>query len=376
MFKKILFFIGAWVSLNIILMFSCSEATISYYGAGLNLITIPCAILITFVYFKLSEKAKDEFEDNVIPDTITDKEIKSDKDMDNFIEEVLKRSNELADDIISEDYPISEPDSTEDGLKVGEELFEELKKTTLSIIRIITDSCHHESFLALLRKASNTFGEPDSYIFNFKSMLIKDVSMCFDKMGYVGKMTHSTAHGLCLYIITRVLTDYDAGEDYPYYKLKMDMSDDFYRKFCMDNVRKRMEIFNNVDNEAALIDGHEDFRLIIAFAIWKDEVTEYLRMLLFRMNQLIVKSDGEISIKEKTWLKQILKNQELLEALYTDDHGNPVPKQAKKEWIEKAEQNIDALKQTRKKVSKKEIAQNTEISKSSIDELNELIGLS
>ncbi len=376
MFKKILFFIGAWVSLNIILMFSCSEATISYYGAGLNLITIPCAILITFVYFKLSEKAKDEFEDNVIPDTITDKEIKSDKDMDNFIEEVLKRSNELADDIISEDYPISEPDSTEDGLKVGEELFEELKKTTLSIIRIITDSCHHESFLALLRKASNTFGEPDSYIFNFKSMLIKDVSMCFDKMGYVDKMTHSTAHGLCLYIITRLLSDYDAGEDYPYYKLKMDMSDDFYRKFCMDNVRKRMEIFNNVDNEAALIDGHEDFRLIIAFAIWKDEVTEYLRMLLFRMNQLIVKSDGEISIKEKTWLKQILKNQELLEALYTDDHGNPVPKQAKKEWIEKAEQNIDALKQTRKKVSKKEIAQNTEISKSSIDELNELIGLS
>ena len=331
------------------------------------------------------EKDHDESDGNRSLSQI-DKETKSTKEMEKLLERVLKRSKELAEDIIAEDYSISESDSTEEGLMVDEELFEELRKTTLSIIRIIIDSCHQESFLALLRKASNTMGKPDDYIFNFKSMLIKDVSMYYDEMGYVEKMNLSTAHGLCLYIITRVLTDYDAGDDYLFYQLKMDVSDDFYRKFCMDNVRKRMEIYNNVDNKAALIDGHEDFRLIIAFAIWKDEITEYLRMLLFRMNQLIVKADGKISIKVKIWLKQILKNQELLEALYTDDDGNPVPKQAKKEWIAKAEQSIDALKQTRKKVSKKEVIQNaemkkwsipnTEISKSSIDELNELIGLS
>ena len=396
MFKKILFAVGTWMSLNLICMFSCSEKFIEEFGAGLNLMTIPCAILITFLHYKVSEKAEDEIEDIALEmeelETIKendhdesdsnrslsqiDKENKSAKDMEKLLEEVLKRSKKLSEDIIAEDYSISELNSTEDGLMVGEELFEELKKTTLSIIRIITDSCHQESFLSLLRKASNTMGKPDDYIFNFKSMLIKDVSTYFDEMDYVEKMNLSTAHGLCLYIITRVFTDYDEGDDYQFYKLKMDISDNFYRKFCMNNVRKRMEIYNNIDNEAALIDGHKDFRLIIAFAIWKDEVTEYLRMLLFRINQLIVKADGEISVKEKTWLKQILKNQELLEALYTDDDGNFIPKQAKKEWIAKAEQNIDALKQTRKKVSKKESIPNTENSKSSIDELNELIGLS
>ena len=396
MFKKILFAVGTWMSLNLICMFSCSEKFIAEFGAGLNIITLPCALLITFMYYRVSENAEEEIEDlaSEMEELKTseekkhdesdgnrslsqiDKDNKSAKDMEKLLEEVLKRSKKLAEDIIAEDYSISESDSTEDGLIVGEELFEELRKTTLSIIRIITDSCHQDSFLALLRKASNTIGKPDDYIFNFKSMLIKDVSMCFDEMDYVEKMNLSTAHGLCLYIITRVFTDYDEGDDYQFYKLKMDISDNYYRKFCMDNVRKRMEIYNNIDNEAALIDGHKDFRLIIAFAIWKDEVTEYLRMLLFRINQLIVKADGEISINEKTWLKQILKNQELLEALYTDDDGNPIPKQAKKEWIAKAEQNIDALKQTRKEVSRKESIPNTENSKSSIDELNELIGLS
>ena len=396
MFKKILFAVGTWMSLNLICMFSCSEKFIAEFGAGLNIITLPCALLITFMYYRVSENAEEEIEDlaSEMEELKTseekkhdesdgnrslsqiDKDNKSAKDMEKLLEEVLKRSKKLAEDIIAEDYSISESDSTEDGLIVGEELFEELRKTTLSIIRIITDSCHQDSFLALLRKASNTMGKPDDYIFNFKSMLIKDVSMYFDEMDYVEKMNLSTAHGLCLYIITRVFTDYDECDDYQFYKLKMDISDNYYRKFCMDNVRKRMEIYNNIDNEAALIDGHKDFRLIIAFAIWKDEVTEYLRMLLFRINQLIVKADGEISINEKTWLKQILKNQELLEALYTDDDGNPIPKQAKKEWIAKAEQNIDALKQTRKEVSRKESIPNTENSKSSIDELNELIGLS
>ena len=329
MFKKILFAVGTWMSLNLICMFSCSEKFIAEFGAGLNIITLPCALLITFMYYRVSENAEEEIEDlaSEMEELKTseekkhdesdgnrslsqiDKDNKSAKDMEKLLEEVLKRSKKLAEDIIAEDYSISESDSTEDGLIVGEELFEELRKTTLSIIRIITDSCHQDSFLALLRKASNTMGKPDDYIFNFKSMLIKDVSMYFDEMDYVEKMNLSTAHGLCLYIITRVFTDYDEGDDYQFYKLKMDISDNYYRKFCMDNVRKRMEIYNNIDNEAALIDGHKDFRLIIAFAIWKDEVTEYLRMLLFRINQLIVKADGEISINEKTWLKQILKNQ-------------------------------------------------------------------
>ncbi len=63
MFKKILFAVGTWMSLNLICMFSCSEKFISEFGAGINIITIPCALLITFIYFRASENAEEEIED-------------------------------------------------------------------------------------------------------------------------------------------------------------------------------------------------------------------------------------------------------------------------------------------------------------------------
>ena len=63
MFKKILFAVGTWMSLNLICMFSCSEKFIAEFGAGINIITIPCAILITFLYYRVSENAEEEKED-------------------------------------------------------------------------------------------------------------------------------------------------------------------------------------------------------------------------------------------------------------------------------------------------------------------------
>lgn len=44
-------------------MFSCSEKFRTDYGAGINLITIPCAIIITFLYYRVSENAEEEIED-------------------------------------------------------------------------------------------------------------------------------------------------------------------------------------------------------------------------------------------------------------------------------------------------------------------------
>ena len=63
MFKKILFAVGTWMSLNLICMFSCSEKFIAEFGAGLNIITLPCALLITFMYYRVSENAEEEIED-------------------------------------------------------------------------------------------------------------------------------------------------------------------------------------------------------------------------------------------------------------------------------------------------------------------------
>lgn len=292
-----------------------------------------------------------------------------------IIQNIVAESRDLAIDIMEENYNNIDT-SVDEGTKIDENQFNEIKDITVSILNLIKDSCNQDEFIALLKRASHTNGTINDYWFNLKSMLIKDILRSFSEMGYAKKVSSATSQGQCLYFITRLINDEEDNYQYSYDDFKNDMKFDALRQKFINNVNRQVEIYSDVNNSATSTVGHDDFNLIMAFALYKDEITEYLRMLLFRLNQLIAKSDGNISAKEKTWLKQILKNQELLEELYTDDDGNPIPKQAKKEWIAKAEQNIDALKQTRKKVSKKESIPNTENLKSSIDELNELIGLS
>ena len=292
-----------------------------------------------------------------------------------IIQNIVAESRDLAIDIMEENYNNIDT-SVDEGTKIDENQFNEIKDITVSILNLIKDSCNQDEFIALLKRASHTNGTINDYWFNLKSMLIKDILRSFSEMGYAKKVSSATSQGQCLYFITRLINDEEDNYQYSYDDFKNDMKFDALRQKFINNVNRQVEIYSDVNNSATSTVGHDDFNLIMAFALYKDEITEYLRMLLFRLNQLIAKSDGNISAKEKTWLKQILKNQELLEELYTDDDGNPIPKQAKKEWIAKAEQIIDALKQTRKKVSKKESIPNTENLKSSIDELNELIGLS
>lgn len=291
-----------------------------------------------------------------------------------LMNEVLEKSKELAGIIVAEDYASQDSAMSEDGLKIGPDLFEKLRKTTVSILQLISKSCHQDDFLALLRKASHTMGNPDDYIYNFKSMLVKDVLSYFDEMGYARKVSSNTTHGQCLYCILRFISSYEEHEDFTFDSFRISMKDDYLRNYTTDKVKGILKIYNNVQNESA-IDGHEDFMLITSFAIYKDEITEYMRMLLFRLNQLMVKADSKISPKEKDWLARILKNQELLEQLYTDEDGNSIPKFAKKEWIAKSEEKINAIKCIKTKTTQKDKAKKVELKKTPMVELSELIGL-
>lgn len=293
---------------------------------------------------------------------------------EDLMNEVLEKSKELAGIIVAEDYASQDSAMSEDGLKIGPDLFEKLRKTTVSILQLISKSCHQDDFLALLRKASHTMGNPDDYIYNFKSMLVKDVLSYFDEMGYARKVSSNTTHGQCLYCILRFISSYEEHEDFTFDSFRISMKDDYLRNYTTDKVKGILKIYDNVQNESA-IDGHEDFMLITSFAIYKDEITEYMRMLLFRLNQLMVKADSKISPKEKDWLARILKNQELLEQLYTDEDGNPIPKFAKKEWIAKSEEKINAIKCIKTKTTQKDKAKKVELKKTPMVELSELIGL-
>ena len=99
MFKKILFGIGIWMVLNLICMFSCSEKFRTDYGAGINLITIPCAIIITFLYYRVSEKTEEEIE---YPALEMEQEENDDQGQDDMIE----CDDEINDDIESISDPI------------------------------------------------------------------------------------------------------------------------------------------------------------------------------------------------------------------------------------------------------------------------------
>ena len=293
---------------------------------------------------------------------------------EDLMNEVSAQSKNLVEIIIDENYTLQDTSTSEERLKIGQEIFEELKKTTLLILQLISKSCHQEDFLARLRKVSHTMGKPDDYIYNFKSMLVKDVLSYFDEMGYSRKVSTNTTHGQCLYCILRFISCYDEHEDFTFDNFRINMEGDFLRKYTTDKVKKIMKIYNNVQNNSN-IEGHQDFMLITSFAIYNDEITEYMRMLLFRLNQVMVKADGKISSKEKNWLTQILKNQELLEKFYVDEDGSPAPIQGKKEWIAKAEENINAIKRAKTKKAQKNESDKTKQANTPMGELSELIGL-
>lgn len=295
-------------------------------------------------------------------------------DEQSFIQKTLNQSLILKLTIVNEDYSYEEYVSASGNVRISGQAFGKIRETTLAIYDVLKEACDQKDFLDLLRKTSGTNGEPDDYFFNLKTMFIKDIIRCYKEMGYAPEASAQTPHGQAFYIILRYWAEDTEPLDYTYDDFFFEMETDVLRKKCITNVNKQIDIYKDISNGACSSAGLDDFNTMLALAIYKDELIEYFRMLIFRLCQLIAKLDGVITNKEKAWLKRILRMQELLEEQYVDDDGNPVPTQGKKEWIAKSEAALDAIKKQKKVVA----ADNAEpvSTVSAFDELNELIGLS
>lgn len=285
---------------------------------------------------------------------------------------VLSKLEELKGIIINEDYSYEGFVSKSGNVKVSANMFAEIKGITISLYRVLKDLCRQDDFIGLLRRVSKTNVSSDVYLFNLKSMFIKDIVRCYHEMGYNENADVMTSQGQALYIILRFWSDETERFDYSVEDYFNQMESDILRKEFVRIVNKQIKLYSNVDTSTSSTIGLDDFNTLLTLALYDDDITEYFRMLLFRLCQLLAKSDEQITEKEKDWLRQILRMQELLEEQYKDDEGNPLPKQSKKIWIAKAEERLDAIKQTNNKSSKKNVP--PEIS--SFELLNELVGLS
>ena len=317
---------------------------------------------------KEQERKKPSTIDNEIIN-IPDEEI----DEQCLIQKTLDLSMELKTKITSEDYSNEAFGSQSGHVKLSGRMFGEIRETIVSMYHVLKETCEQKAFLDLLRVASHTNGDFNAYFFNLKSMLIKDIMRCYREMGYNPEASALTPQGQAFYIILRYWSDDSEQFTYSYNDFFIDMESDILRKNTIKNVNRQIKIYKDVDNSASTSLGLDDFNTMLSLALYKDEITEYFRMLIFRLCQLLAKLDGTITDKEKTWLKKILRMQELLEEQYTDDYGNPLPTQGKKEWIAKAEEALISIKQMDSEIS--DAAIEPVSASDALDELNELIGL-
>jgi len=317
---------------------------------------------------KEQERKKPSTIDNEIIN-IPDEEI----DEQCLIQKTLDLSMELKTKITSEDYSNEAFGSQSGHVKLSGRMFGEIRETIVSMYHVLKETCEQKAFLDLLRVASHTNGDFNAYFFNLKSMLIKDIMRCYREMGYNPEASALTPQGQAFYIILRYWSDDSEQFTYSYNDFFIDMESDILRTNKIKNVNRQIKIYKDVDNSASTSLGLDDFNTMLSLALYKDEITEYFRMLIFRLCQLLAKLDGTITDKEKTWLKKILRMQELLEEQYTDDYGNPLPTQGKKEWIAKAEEALISIKQMDSEIS--DAAIEPVSASDALDELNELIGL-
>lgn len=317
---------------------------------------------------KEQERKKPSTIDNEIIN-IPDEEI----DEQCLIQKTLDLSMELKTKITSEDYSNEAFGSQSGHVKLSGRMFGEIRETIVSMYHVLKETCEQKAFLDLLRVASHTNGDFNAYFFNLKSMLIKDIMRCYREMGYNPEASALTPQGQAFYIIFRYWSDDSEQFTYSYNDFFIDMESDILRTNKIKNVNRQIKIYKDVDNSASTSLGLDDFNTMLSLALYKDEITEYFRMLIFRLCQLLAKLDGTITDKEKTWLKKILRMQELLEEQYTDDYGNPLPTQGKKEWIAKAEEALISIKQMDSEIS--DAAIEPVSASDALDELNELIGL-
>lgn len=322
------------------------------------------ALLLCLAYKKQEKTAMELIDDEDESYKSESDELKGSSEND-LVTYAIQQSAVIAEKIASEDYLNHGKSFVGDNVKMGAELFDEIKETTIAILNVIKFSCQQDDYISLLRRASHTDIASKDYWFNLKSLFIKDVLRCYEEMGYQPKASFESSHGQSLYEILRIWSDNEETFEYAYEDLCMEMASKDTSEHYINNVNRQILIYDDIRNSATSLVGLDDFNTILSLAIYKDEITEYLRMLIFRLCQLIAKSDDIITEKEVYWLRAVLRKQELLEEQYTDDSGNPVPKQPKKKWIAIAEKGLDAI-----------VIDNITLSNSdSFNKLDELIGL-
>lgn len=381
--KKFFLCIGIWCVINLCLMGVLGEETFKRYGLGLgfNMISFPLAILATATIYHY--KREKEYEEEISVEETENKEesiimekndsIDKREEVNQLIQKILQKSRNLEKDIMDEDYSYEAFGSQSGNVRISGRMFGEIRETIVSMYHVLKETCEQKAFLDLLRVASHTNGDFNAYFFNLKSMLIKDIMRCYREMGYNPEASALTPQGQAFYIILRYWSDDSEQFTYSYNDFFIDMESDILRTNKIKNVNRQIKIYKDVDNSASTSLGLDDFNTMLSLALYKDEITEYFRMLIFRLCQLLAKLDGAITDKEKTWLKKILRMQELLEEQYTDDYGNPLPTQGKKEWIARAEEALNSIKQVDSKTSDATIESVS--ASDALDELNELIGL-
>ena len=381
--KKFFLCIGIWFVINLCLMGVLGEETFKRYGLGLgfNMISFPLAILATATIYHY--KREKEYEEEISVEETENKEesiimekndsIDKREEVNQLIQKILQKSRNLEKDIMDEDYSYEAFGSQSGNVRISGRMFGEIRETIVSMYHVLKETCEQKAFLDLLRVASHTNGDFNAYFFNLKSMLIKDIMRCYREMGYNPEASALTPQGQAFYIILRYWSDDSEQFTYSYNDFFIDMESDILRTNKIKNVNRQIKIYKDVDNSASTSLGLDDFNTMLSLALYKDEITEYFRMLIFRLCQLLTKLDGTITDKEKTWLKKILRMQELLEEQYTDDYGNPLPTQGKKEWIARAEEALNSIKQVDSKTSDATIESVS--ASDALDELNELIGL-
>lgn len=361
----LLFFVIAGLSLVVRLLGRFSNNEDQSYSNYSDVERVPISVLEN----EIKEQKKQEASSTDSSINIIDAE----PDEQKLLSRTIGKSEKLLSIVTSEDYSYGAFGSQSGNVKISGRMFGEIRETIVSMYHILKETCEQKAFLDLLRLASRTDGDFNAYFFNLKSMLIKDIMRCYREMGYIPEASALTPQGQAFYIILRYWSDDSEQFTYSYNDFFADMESEVLRKNCIKNVNRQIKIYKDFDNSASTSLGLDDFNTMLSLALYKDEITEYFRMLIFRFCQLLAKLDGAITDKEKTWLKKILRMQELLEEQYTDDYGNPLPTQGKKEWIAKAEEALNSIKQMNSKTS--DAAVEPVSASSALDELNELIGL-
>lgn len=347
----------------------CSLSVTEEHGEVI-IIDFFVAILITAAIFNYQKffarlEGQDcEEEEDVREEEIKTEEVNSTHDLEILSDGSLEA---IRDRVVAEDYNEKDTSGNKQKTKISEDVFNDFKRTSIALCRLIKSVCWKEDFLQLIRKLSNTNAEPTSYWFNLKSQLVKDILRCYQEMGYSPRTNFDTPQGQCLYVFTRLLCDEDELFDYSFQDIDNDMTFEEIKKEYIKNTNAQLKVYAEFGSETKSIKGRDDFNLVFVYGVYDDKIEQYYRMLIFRFCQLVAKCDKKITRKKITWLKTILHNEML--QMYNGEEDEEKP-----DWIKSAQVNLENVSFAKRNTSKSN-ENSIEFTSESLTALSELIGL-